>query len=103
MAVSTDNHDVILENDAVRMLDTRLAPGQRTAVHAHERPAALYDLRWSDFIRRDADGAVVLDSRTITPRPDPGTALWGAPLVAHSVENVGDRELHIIAVEIKGA
>ena len=102
MTVSVENHAVLLENDAVRVLDTRLAPGQRTAVHAHEWPAALYVLSWSDFIRRDAGGQVVLDSRTMAERPEPGSAIWGAPLVPHFVENVGDRELHIIAVEIKG-
>ena len=101
MRVSPENHSVLLENDAVRVLDTRLGPGQRTAVHAHEWPAALYVLSWSDFIRRDADGNVVLDSREAMGRPDPGTAIWGSPLVPHSVENVGHRDLHIIAVELK--
>ncbi len=103
LKVSAANHAVLLENDAVRVLDTRVAPGQRTAVHAHEWPAALYVLSWSDFIRRDADGNVVLDSRTMAERLSPGSALWGAPLLPHYVENVGDRDLHIVAVEIKAA
>ncbi len=103
MRVSPENHAVLLENAAVRVLDTRLAPGARTVVHAHEWPAVLYVLSWSDFIRRDADGAVVLDSRIAMGRPDPGTAIWGSPLAPHSVENVGDRDLHILAVEVKPA
>lgn len=102
MLVSVENHEVLLENATVRMLDTRLAPGQRTAVHAHEWPAALYILSWSDFLRRGPDGEVLLDSRTMRPRPAPGSALWGPPLVPHYVENVGDAELRIIAVEVKG-
>ena len=63
MTVSTDNHDVLLENARVRVLDTRLAPGERTPVHTHQWPAALYVLSWSDFVRYDPDGNVLVDSR----------------------------------------
>lgn len=101
MTVSQAHHAVLMENDQVRVLDTRLGPGQRTAVHAHQWPAALYVLSWSDFIRRGADGAVLADSRTMGEAPKPGGSLWIAPLPPHDVENVGDRDLHIIAVELK--
>ena len=53
MQSAPDHHDVLYENEKVRILDTRLAAGDRTPVHAHEWPAALYVLSWSDFIRRD--------------------------------------------------
>jgi mannose-6-phosphate isomerase-like protein (cupin superfamily) len=101
MIVSRDNHAVLVENDQVRVLDTRLAPGERTHVHAHEWPAALYVLSWSDFVRHDPDGAVLVDSRQMAAPPAPGEALWSGPLPPHYVENVGDKELHIIAVELK--
>jgi hypothetical protein len=42
----------------------------------------------------------MLDSRTISPIAA-GTALWTAPLAPHTLENVGDSELHVIAVELK--
>ena len=102
MTVSPDNHDVLIENDRVRVLDTRLAPGERTPVHSHEWPAALYVLSWSAFVRRDPDGNVLVDSRQMPAPPAPGQALWSAPLPPHYVENVGDNDLHIIAVELKG-
>ena len=101
MTVSTDNHDVLLENARVRVLDTRLAPGERTPVHTHQWPAALYVLSWSDFVRYDPDGNVLVDSRAAGVTADPGSALWSAPLVPHYVRNVGDKDLHIIAVELK--
>ena len=96
-----DHHWLLLENDRVRVLDTRVAPGERTPLHAHRWPAVLYVLEWSDFVRRDADGEILLDSRTLPSRPRPGDALWGEPLVPHSVENLGSGELHILAVEVK--
>lgn len=35
------------------------------------------------------------------PQPAPGEALWLPPLTPHSVENVGQSELCLIAVELK--
>jgi quercetin dioxygenase-like cupin family protein len=101
MAAAPDHHDVLMENAQVRILDTWLRPGERTPIHAHEWPAALYVLSWSDFVRRDADGAIVAESRALASPPRPGEALWLPPLPPHRVENVGDSDLHIIAVELK--
>lgn len=101
MAAAPDHHSILLENDEVRILDTRLGPGEHTPVHAHEWPAALYVLGWSDFVRRDADGKIVADSRSMPSPPEAGGALWLSALGPHSVENIGGRDLHIIAVELK--
>lgn len=101
MTAAPENHEILLENDRVRVLDTRLGPGERTPVHTHLLPAALYVMSWSDFIRRDEDGNVIVDSRDWERRPALGEALWLPPLVAHSVENVGGSELRLIAVELK--
>jgi hypothetical protein len=100
-AKAPDEHLLLLENGAVRVLDTNLRPGERTPVHAHEWPAALYVLSWSDFVRYDVAGNVLLDSRTLPTRPQVGSALWSGPIGPHYVENVGTADLHILAVEIK--
>jgi hypothetical protein len=102
MSAAPDHHDVLFENDRVRVLDTRLRPGERTPVHAHEWPAALYVLSWSHFLRRDSNGAIIADSRDHPP-PSFGAGLWIEPLPPHSVENVGTADLHIVAVEVKGS
>lgn len=101
MIKAADHHAALLENDSVRVLDTRVRPGERTPVHAHEWPAALYVLSWSDFVRYDPDGKVLLDSRIIADKPPVGSALWTAPIGPHYVENVGQADLHIVAVEVK--
>jgi hypothetical protein len=100
MTAAPHHHDVLFENDRVRILDTRLPPGERTPIHAHEWPAALYVLSWSDFVRRDPDGVVLADSSK-RASPPAGSGLWIDPLPPHSVENVGASDLHIIAVEVK--
>jgi predicted enzyme related to lactoylglutathione lyase/quercetin dioxygenase-like cupin family protein len=93
-------HEVLLENDKIRVLDTRVTPGDRTPVHAPHWPAALYVLSWSNFVRRDPEGNVIVDSRPVAERPPEGAALWIAPLGPHSAENVGESDLHITAVEV---
>jgi quercetin dioxygenase-like cupin family protein len=100
LSAAPDHHAILFENERVRILDTKLPPGERTPVHAHEWPAALYVLSWGDFVRRGADGAVLVDSRD-RPAPAAGAGLWIEPLPPHSVENVGSSDLHIIAVEVK--
>ncbi|HEY5712737.1 MAG TPA: hypothetical protein VIT38_12660 [Allosphingosinicella sp.] len=101
MRAAPDHHRVLIENDRVRMLDTRLAPGERTPLHAHPWPAALYVLSWSDFIRYDPDDNILVDSRAMAAPPAVGEALWSAPLPPHYVRNIGETLLHIIAVEMK--
>jgi mannose-6-phosphate isomerase-like protein (cupin superfamily) len=101
MAAAPDHHEVLFENECVRVLDTMVAPGERTPVHAHAWPAALYVMSWSEFVRRDADGIVMVDSRDWERQPAVGESLWIAPLPAHSIENVGTTDLRLIAVEVK--
>jgi mannose-6-phosphate isomerase-like protein (cupin superfamily) len=103
MTAAPDHHFVLLENDRVRVLDTRLAPGESTPLHAHVWAGALYILSWSDFVRKNAAGEIILDSRDFQTPPSPGSALWGPSLAAHSVTNVGDSLLHVIAVELKSS
>jgi hypothetical protein len=101
MLVAPDHHDVLVENQHVRVLNTKLAPGERTPVHEHQWPAALYVLSWSDFVRYSQNGEVLVDSRTLPAQPSAGQALWSAALPPHYVHNIGTSELHIIAVEVK--
>ncbi|MFO1506279.1 MAG: hypothetical protein U1F23_04265 [Lysobacterales bacterium] len=101
MAAAPAQHAVVLENDRVRVLDTRLAPGDTTPLHEHHWPAVPHVLGWSDFVRIDRDGEILLDSRAVDMHPEAGAILWGSPLPPHAVRNDGTRELHIIAIEIK--
>ncbi len=92
------HHKLILENDRVRVLDTHIPTGDTVPVHTHRWPAVYYVIQSSDFIRRDQDGNVTFDSRTVPPGP---AANFLEYLPPHSVENVGDREIHLISVELK--
>lgn len=96
------HHTLLFENDAVRVLDTRIAPGETVPLHTHRWPSALYLVNWSDFVRRDGAGTVLADSRGSRGAPE-GTAFWSGPLPPHTLENVGMGELRVITIEVKGA
>jgi hypothetical protein len=97
------HHRLLFENAHVRVLDTRIAPGERTPVHTHRWPAAHYVLGWSDFVRRDSAGTVLVDTRVTNGGRTPPQALWGEALAPHSLENVGATTIHIISTEIKSS
>jgi hypothetical protein len=101
LTAAPQHHRLLMENDTVRVIDTCIPPGEITAVHTHQWPASLYIISWSDFIRYDAEWNVVVDSRQLKMSPSPGTALWTESLKPHALRNMGDRDLHIISVEIK--
>jgi len=101
LTAAPDHHRLLMENERVRVLDTRIRAGERTPVHTHRWPATLYVLSWSDFVRYDDQGEVMLDSRTVDALKSPPKALWSAPLPPHSLLNVGDADMHIISVELK--
>ena len=96
-----DHHGVLLENDRVRVLEARVERGDTVPLHTHRWPSVQYLLSVSDFVRRDADGRVVADSRTLDiPKVAPLT-LWSDPLPPHTLENVGDQVIHAFSVELK--
>jgi hypothetical protein len=101
LSAAPRHHTLLLENDRVRVLDTRIARGDLVPVHTHCWPSVLYVLSWSDFIRRDASGALVLDSRSAGSVASPPSVLWSEALPPHSLENVGTVEMRIISVEMK--
>lgn len=101
LVAAPENHRVLLENDRVRVIQTQVPAGATTRVHTHRWASVEYVLSTTDFIRRDGDGDVVLDTRTAHARPRPSDVLWSGPRPPHSIENVGDTELRVLMVELK--
>lgn len=101
MTAAPDHHALLLENDKVRVLESLLGPGESTPVHTHRWPSAQYVIGLSDFVRRDGNGNVMLDTREAGSLPAAGTVFWSLPLEPHSVTNVGDSDIRVISVEIK--
>lgn len=101
LVAAADSHRCLFENDIVRVLETRIAPGEKTQVHTHRWPGVLYILSFGDFVRRDGDGKVLVDTREGGTLPAPSTAIWSESLPPHTLENVDRSEIHVIGVELK--
>jgi quercetin dioxygenase-like cupin family protein len=101
ITAAPDHHEVLLENDRVRVLDSRVKSGDATPVHTHCWPAVLYVLSTSDFVRCDPEGNIIYDSRGSESAPKTGQTIWSSPLAPHFVRNVGEREIRVISIELK--
>jgi mannose-6-phosphate isomerase-like protein (cupin superfamily) len=99
VTAAPDHHRVLFENEVVRVIETTIRAGDRTPVHTHLAPTAMYVISGSHFVRRDPDGAVMLDTRAdpsfVLPRVtfSPGTP-------PHTLENTGPDDLIVIGVEL---
>jgi len=101
LLAASDHHHLLLENEHVRVLETLIRAGETTAVHTHRWANVQYVVSGADFIRRDGDGKVTLDTRAGSGPPKPSSVSWSGPIAPHSLENVGDGELCVIMVELK--
>lgn len=94
VAVDPDVHQVVLENDHVRVLEARAAPGRKSPMHSHP-PILVVSLNSARMKFTLPDGSQpILDLR-------PGQVLWlDSP--EHSWELLAGN-LHVIGVEVKSA
>jgi quercetin dioxygenase-like cupin family protein len=90
---SPQYYKVLLENDQVRVLEYRLKPGEKEAMHSH--PAGVvYVLSGAKLKVNYPDGKT--EERSATA----GETIWREP-VTHALQNVGDTEAHAIAIDLK--
>lgn len=95
------HHRLLFENDRVRVLDTRIPPGDRVPVHTHRWPSLYYVLASAQFVRREADGEVLLETRALEQPLELPPIVWSEPLPPHSLENVDNTDLHLVSIELK--
>ncbi len=83
---------VVMENERVRVLEYRDAPGDRTAPHGHPDSVMV---TLSSIRRR-----LVAGGQEAEVELDSGVVRWLASQ-EHSGENIGDSDTHAIFVELK--
>ncbi len=88
---------------SVRVLDISIPAGHTVALHTHCWPGTLYLLSWSECVRRDGAGALLMDSRDAAVKPTVGSAWWAPAMPEHTLENVGTGVLRLIGTELKTA
>lgn len=97
-----EQHQVVFENERISIVDFRVKPGETVPAHTHRWASINYVLSLSDFLSYDGDGNLKLDSRTGKSDIKKGAAFCLPPYPPpHSVENIGDGEMHGISVQLK--
>lgn len=102
LSAAPEHHRLLFENDRVRVLETLIPAGESTAIHTHRWANVQHVVNATQFVRRDGEGTVLVDTRADRDRPRSGLTHWSEPLPPHLIENVGDAELRVIMVELKG-
>jgi len=87
------HYSTVFENDRVRVLEYRDAPGESTTPHDHP-DSVMCTL--STVTRRLSSG-----DATFEVRLPAGAAVW-LPAQRHSGHNIGDGETHVMLIELKG-
>lgn len=88
------HHHIRLQNGYVRVLETRLEPGEETLAHSHPIDAVVIFLTDGRF-RVEQDNGAVDESEV---RAD--QVVWGAAGGVHRTANIGDRTTRTLAIEI---
>jgi hypothetical protein len=101
LAAAPAHHRLLFENEAVRVIETMIPPGETAPLHTHRWPGTLHLITWSEIVRRDASGAILMDSRTSGIKRVEGAITWSPALPPHTLENVGETTFRAITTELK--
>jgi len=93
VSVAPHLYKVLLENDHVRVLETRYGPGVKSDVHSH--PDLVVVAITASKARLSLTGGQTLDLEFKV-----GESFF-IEAQEHTVENTGTSELHVILVELK--
>jgi len=104
LSAAPEHHRVILENESVRVLDVRIAPGDTVPAHQHNLPSIFITISPADLIFRDLSGETVKNVRRAHTTSIEPEVEWRGPAPApRIVSNVDTVELHALRVELKQA
>lgn len=96
VAAAPDEFTVLLENDAVRVIEYEIRPGQQEPWHTHP-PKVSYVLAGGKLRVRLIDGTSFDVTETA------GETSWMAALGPHHAENIGATPVRILLIEVKSA
>ena len=100
IVAAPQHHRILLENEAVRVLDVTVLPGVKQPLHSHRWPSVLYVTSGTAYRDFDASGAVVFDTKD-HPSPAFPVVEWMGPQAPHAVENYGTDAIRLVRVELK--
>ncbi|HEU4822932.1 MAG TPA: hypothetical protein VFS97_05860 [Nitrososphaeraceae archaeon] len=91
--VAPDSYKVVLENDAVRVLEVRIKQGAKSEMHSHPKSVAI-------CLNDQRLRFTFPNGKTENAELKRGQAVWLDGL-SHAVENVGNEDVSSVVVELK--
>lgn len=102
LAAAPQHHRAVLDNDAVRVLDVRIPPGDTVPAHQHDLPSIFITLSPADLVFRNLAGETVRNVRRSRDSDSEPSVEWRDPAPApRIVSNVDTVELHALRIELK--
>ena len=96
------HHRPILENDSVRVLNVRIAPGDTVPAHQHDLPSIFITLSPADLVFRNLAGETIKNVRRSRGSEVDPKVEWRNPAPApRIVSNIDTVELHALRIELK--
>jgi quercetin dioxygenase-like cupin family protein len=93
------NHQVIFENDSIRVLSVTVQPGEREPVHHHPYPSVLILDALTRLVDYDANGRE--QKLPLPEKFEPPMVLRMPAQAAHAVHNVDSKTFHLVRIEFK--
>jgi len=94
LKAAANAYGLLMENERVRVLDIRLKPGEKAAMHNHPNDHVVYVMNDAKFRLTFPDGnSGEFDLKA-------GQAIW-MEAGSHATENIGTSEGHNLVVELK--
>jgi uncharacterized RmlC-like cupin family protein len=94
LKVDPTDYKLVLENDQVRVIRVKMAPGRKVPLHEHELNRVVVYLT-------DQNGSMTTpDGKTDVGRHKAGEASWGGP-TKHTEQNLKDTPFEAVVVEFK--
>jgi len=91
--VDPQHYKVIFENDQVRVLRIHYGPHEKSVMHVHPNAVVVYESDTHVKMTTPDGKSVVSDGKT-------GDSQW-TPAGAHLPENIGDKPVDAVLVELK--
>ena len=88
-----DSYKVVLENDAVRVLEVQIKQGAKSEMHSHPRNVAY-------FLNNSRAKFTFPDGKSEDTNLKRGQTVW-LDGISHSVENTGTEDVSSVVVELK--
>ncbi len=101
VTAAPENHEIVFENERIRVLDVTVAPGENEPLHMHRMPSLLYIIAEDDIQDFDASGKLLYDTRSQKAPPKTPYAEWMPPQAPHRVVNRSKNALRLVRVEVK--